>query len=42
LLQCEDGIQKVSMRARLQGIVKLEVVVYHAGGLRPVAQGGTR
>ena len=42
LLQCEDGIQKVSMRAQLQEIVKPELVVYHAGGLRIVTQGTTR
>jgi hypothetical protein len=42
LLQGEDGIQMVSMRAQLQEIVKPELVVYHADGLRPVVQGTTR
>ena len=39
LLQCEDGIQRVSVRALPEQIVKPEVVVYHAGVLRRAAQG---
>jgi len=42
LLQCEDGIQKVSMRERLQEIVKPETSSLSRGGLRPVAQGAAR
>src|SRR6266478_6067030 len=39
LLQCEDGIQRVSVRGQPEQIVKPEVVVYHAGVLRRAAQG---
>ena len=39
LLQCEDGIQKVSVRALPEQIVKPEVVVYHARVLPRGAQG---
>jgi hypothetical protein len=38
LLQCEDGIQRVSVRALPEQIVKPEVVVYHAGLPRRAAQ----
>ena len=42
LLQSEDGIQKVSVRERLEQIVKPEAVVYHARVLRRAARGATR
>jgi hypothetical protein len=39
LLQCEEGIQRVSVRVLPEQIVKPEVVVYHARVLRRAAQG---
>ena len=39
LLQGEDGIQRVSVRALPEQIVKPELVVYHARVLRRAAQG---
>jgi hypothetical protein len=42
LLQCEDGIQKISVRALPEQIVKPELLVYHARVLRPAAQGAPR
>jgi hypothetical protein len=41
LLQCEDGIQRVSVRDRPERMVKLESVVYHAHASERAARGAT-
>ena len=42
LLQCEDGIQRVSVRERPERIAKPELVVYHARALQRGERGTAR